>query len=101
MLSTQMLAELLGNANLRKLLMAIAERNRVQGRELVEIGAPATSEETYAYLEQLKNAELIEMDASLPIEDFRTYYCTAEGLDAVRALRRIEAASSTDTRIMR
>ena len=101
MLSSQMLSALLGNANLRKLFIAIADRNRLQGSELVDIGVPASMENTYAYLEQLQQGGLIQVDASLPIEDFRTYYITADGLEMARELRRIEAVSSTDMRAMR
>ncbi len=96
-----MLSELLRNNTLRTLFKAIVDRTRLQGSELVDLDRSITREKTYTYLEQLRDAGLIEVDATLPLEDFRTYYITAEGLKMAREIHRIEAVSSTDMRVMR
>lgn len=88
---------LLADALARKLFTAIADKKTMQARDLVSMGQPATSEEVYRCLEQLKNAEVIAVDTSVPIADFRTYYITADGLATDRELRRIQAASATGT----
>ena len=96
MASLPALTFLLGNTKAQQLFKAIVNQRRLQGRELVRLGQPATREEIYNDLERLKQLSIIDVDASVPIEDFRTYYVTAEGLSTAKELGRIEAASASD-----
>lgn len=73
----------------RVLFEQVAKNRSIRFEQLLKrvhfLYATLTREDAKALLQQLKNAQLIG-EISSPVEDFNTYYITAEGLAACRKI---------------
>ena len=106
MSSDEMIAALLGNKNENKValkvLTKVADMRSLRFKEILDYLDPDSKEkftdpeskEQKHLREQVENAVKVLMDAELikersaPIEDFNSYYVTADGLSTARELRR-------------
>ena len=72
----------------------VAKRRQVNLKDLlVSLPTKMTREVVSESLNELEQVGLIK-EESASLEDFKTLYVTAEGLQAERQLRRLEAASA-------
>ena len=88
------LSILLGNSVLRDVFKAVVSERTIRFKDLRESFQEGQIDpvELKASLRQLQDVELIkELPAS--IDDFATYYVTADGLTAERELKRAEPSS--------
>lgn len=73
----------------RVLFEQVAKNRSIRFEQLLKrvqfLYSTLSREDARATLQQLKNAQLIG-EISSPIEDFNTYYITAEGLEAGRKI---------------
>lgn len=90
---------LLSNAALASVFKTIAEKRTVQFKDIRDLlpktlGAVPTESELKQAVATLKEADLIK-ERPAPIDDFATYYVTADGLNVQRALERTKTLSSS------
>lgn len=91
-LDTIAIAALLSNKVVLQVFKNILEKRSVLFKEILASQGQKTGEERERLedaVKVLKKAELIK-ERSAPIEDFNTYYITADGLSVARELRRAE-----------
>lgn len=80
--------ELLNNDLMRRIFYAIARKRRISMGDLLRtIDTPP--EQAQKILERLKGIHLIE-ESSAPLREWNTYFVTADGLSAERALERLD-----------
>jgi hypothetical protein len=81
---------IMSNPSIREVFKAVARHKYVRRRDLRDQVQSATDpQELNLVLNELTNASLIRAEKA-PLADFDTYYVTAEGLSAERALNRFE-----------
>lgn len=85
-MSDYRIRELLRDDRARQILVQVADRRKVELRE-VQTSVGLDSDETMFQLGRLKDAHLIEEDTA-PFQDFSVFYPTAEGLEALRHIQR-------------
>ena len=74
---------------LRTVFKHVVEKRKADFREIyAQVSKEAQREEVVAFLQQLKNEELIAV-ASAPLVDFNVYYVTAKGLGVEREMRKM------------
>jgi hypothetical protein len=96
---------LLSNGVFNRVFKVIAEQRTVQLKDIRDLllknqKAPmedqrqTTEDQLREAVDFLKDADLIK-ERSAPIDDFATYYVTADGLNVERALRRAKSTSAS------
>jgi hypothetical protein len=82
---------LLADRSTRTIFETVARERKISHKDLVQtltrIAGVVSTNEISTRLDQLEEAKLIG-EQGAPIEDFKTYYITADGLSAERELRR-------------
>lgn len=80
----KILATLSNNLKVRQVLHAVVKRRAVRLDQLVTEGV--THRDALAALNVLKSAQLVK-ETSAPIDDLKTYFVTASGLEMDRKVR--------------
>src|SRR5712664_1614303 len=96
MMESQVLA-MLANPTVRDVFRTVVQKRRIRFNDLAKLvhgtTSPVSKEEVQHVLDDLRAANLIEAEPA-PVQDFQTYYITADGLMAARELNRLDAAMS-------
>lgn len=87
---------LISNGLLKEVFKTVAKNRSVLFKELYQaLGKDLGKTKVEEAVRQLKDADLIK-ERVAPIEDFNTYYVTADGLTVEKQLRLAEARVSAD-----
>lgn len=88
-MDTNAILSMMSNPWTREVFRTVAKNRYVRFRDLCDRKIVPDPKALNSVLQDLTNAALIRTEEA-PVADFNTYYVTAEGLSAERALTRFE-----------